>query len=346
MGEGSARKLGEARSASERASWHASCFEFIMSRLGRVRRASTPLWGVSMALLAMPCGAQATRTPQKPAMSAAQPDAKPDEHRLHWNFPRFRVWQYVAVGVQTAANLTIEFTEFPSRDETWRSALPLDLPVRQAIRVPTHDGRERAAAASDILWYTTQFYTVVIDSLVVPLVFDDFNTDVALQMTMINWQALGLTGIITRLAHHGSGRARPSMYGCSEEPGASFPCEPHGPGFFAGHVSMTTAGAALACAHHAALPIYGEGPAGAVTCVLLSASAVAVGVLRLAADRHWVSDVIVGHLVGAAVGFGLPWLLHYQEPLTPELGSLGITYAAWLPSATADSVSLSLIGAF
>jgi membrane-associated phospholipid phosphatase len=242
--------------------------------------------------------------------------------------------------------LTIEFADVPSRDETWRSTLPLDVPVRDALLPESQAGRDRAARVSDYFWYSTQFYTVVVDSLLVPLAFDDFNTDVAWQMTMINWQALGLTGLVTRIAHHTAGRARPVVYGCSEEPGASFPCRPEGPGFFAGHVSMTSAGAALACAHHAALPIYGEGPAGALTCALLSASAVTVGVLRVMADRHWVTDVIVGHVVGGAIGFGTPWLLHYQHRLTPELTSLGVEHLAWLPSATKDAVTLSLVGVF
>ena len=278
--------------------------------------------------------------------SAAQEAPAPDQHRLVWEFPRFRTWQYVAIGVQTAANLTIEFTDFPSRAETWRSPLPLDLSVRSALRANSIDGRNRAAVASDVLWWTTQFYTVVVDSLLVPLAFDDGNTDVAWQMTMINWQALGLTGIITRAAHHSTGRARPSTYGCSEEPGAANPCKPAGPGFFAGHVSMTTAGAALSCAHNAALPIYGNGPWGAVTCATLLAGSVTVGVLRIVADKHWFSDVIVGHLVGGSIGFGLPWLLHYQHRITPNLTALGITHTAWLPWATDDGGSLSLIGLF
>jgi membrane-associated phospholipid phosphatase len=266
---------------------------------------------VSMsALVAAPChaddppadntAAQATSPAEAPALH--EPEQGTEEHRLKWDFPRFRLWQYVAVGVQTAANLTIEFTDFPSRSESWRSTLPLDTEVRNALRPETREGRDRAAVVSDYFWWGTQFYTVVVDSLIVPLAFDDSNTDVALQMTMINWQALGLTGLVTRIAHHTGGRARPVFYGCSEEPGASFPCGEGGPGFFAGHVSMTSAGAALACAHHAALPLYGENAApGILTCVVLSGGAVTVGVLRIMADRHWISDVVVGHLVGGGV---------------------------------------------
>jgi len=276
----------------------------------------------------------------------APPHDEATQHRLKWHYPRFRTWQYVAVGVQTAANLTIEFTNFPSRSETWRKPLPLDVEVREALVAPTDESQERAARISDVMWWTTQFYTVVVDSLVVPLAFDDFNTDVAFQMTMINWQTLGLTGIVTRIAHHSSGRARPSTYGCSDDPAFGFPCKPDGPGFFAGHVSMTSAGAALACAHHAALPLYGDWPGGVITCVLLSVSAVGVGVLRIVADRHWVTDVIAGHLVGGGIGFSLPWLLHYQHSITPDLTALGVRYSAWLPWATPDSASLSLVGAF
>lgn len=279
--------------------------------------------------------------------AVAQETTPPEEqHRLVWEFPRFRTWQYVAIGVQTAANLTIELTDFPSRDETWRSPLPLDVTVRDALRADSIDGRTRAAVASDVLWWMTQYYTVAVDSLLVPLAFDDGNFDVAWQMSMINWQTLGLTGIITRAAHHSAGRARPSTYGCSEEPGAANPCKPAGPGFFAGHVSMTTAGAALSCAHNAALPIYGDGPWGAVTCATLLSGSVAVGILRIVADKHWASDVLVGHLIGGSVGFGLPWLLHYRHPITPDLTALGIRRTAWLPWATEDGGTLSLVGVF
>jgi membrane-associated phospholipid phosphatase len=46
---------------------------------------------------------------------------------------------------------------------------------------------------------------------------------------------------------------------------------------------------------------------------VLSTSAVTVGVLRGVADKHWASDNILGGLVGGAVGFGLPYLLHYGD---------------------------------
>lgn len=273
-------------------------------------------------------------------------DAAEDGQRLHWTFPKFRTWQFIALGVQTAANLYFELGRVPSNGESWREPLPLDEPVRDALLAETEEGKKQARTVGDVLWYSTEYYVVVIDSLLVPLAFDKMNTLVASQMTLINWQALGLSGIITRIAHHTVPRARPITHGCSEEPGAEFPCEQAGPGFFSGHVAMSTTGAALACAHHAALPLYGEGPGGAITCGILSAAAVATGITRIIADKHWMTDVLVGHIVGASVGFGLPWLLHYQHPITPDLSALGISEVAWMPAPLHDGGTLSLVGLF
>jgi membrane-associated phospholipid phosphatase len=41
--------------------------------------------------------------------------------------------------------------------------------------------------------------------------------------------------------------------------------------------------------------------------------AAVTGYLRIAADKHWLSDVVVGAVVGAGVGFALPYLFHSAE---------------------------------
>jgi membrane-associated phospholipid phosphatase len=269
--------------------------------------------------------------------------ASGDDHRLRWTFPEVRTWQYFAIAAQTAGNLAFE-TYGKTPGETWREPLPLDVPVRNTLAARSATGRLRADAVSDVLWHTAAYYPVVVDSLLVPLAFDGLNTHVAWQLTAVSWQTIGLTGLVTRAFHNTVPRARPSTYGCSPEPDAENPCAIAGPGFFSGHVSMTTAGAALSCMHHAALPLYGEGPAGAITCGVLSANAVAVGVLRMMADKHWFTDVVAGHLLGASIGLGLPWLLHYQHRITPDASALGISNLAWMPWATSDSIALSLAG--
>lgn len=45
---------------------------------------------------------------------------------------------------------------------------------------------------------------------------------------------------------------------------------------------------------------------------------------RIAAKKHYLTDVLVGGLVGAAVGFSIPWLLHQpKEPLPFVLAPTG-----------------------
>ena len=38
------------------------------------------------------------------------------------------------------------------------------------------------------------------------------------------------------------------------------------------------------------------------------------GYLRMAADRHYFTDVVTGAVVGSAVGFAVPYLLHRGGP--------------------------------
>ena len=94
------------------------------------------------------------------------------------------------------------------------------------------------------------------------------------------------------------------------------------------------------------MPIYGDGPAGAITCVLLAASAVGVGILRIAADKHWMTDVLTGYVVGGQWASACHGSCTINIPLTPDLSSLGVKHVAWVPSATPSSGSLSLLGVF
>jgi membrane-associated phospholipid phosphatase len=42
-------------------------------------------------------------------------------------------------------------------------------------------------------------------------------------------------------------------------------------------------------------------------------AAALVGYLRMAGDRHWLGDVLVGASLGTLVGVGLPWLVHHPR---------------------------------
>jgi membrane-associated phospholipid phosphatase len=82
------------------------------------------------------------------------------------------------------------------------------------------------------------------------------------------------------------------------------------------------------------LPLYGGGLPDVLACAIPLVVATGVSVLRLAADRHYASDVIVGALAGFGGGFGLPTLLHY--------GGGAAKTVTLVPSATEEYVGIAM----
>jgi membrane-associated phospholipid phosphatase len=267
-----------------------------------------------------------------------------DGHRLHWQYPRFRLWQYAASGAISGLNVFIESAGSPYPDSRDRGTIALDLLARNALRLSSARGRETVAEISDYLWHGTQYFGVA-EAIVVPLVFDRGNFDVAWQATMVNWQVLGLAFLGTRLTHLTLSRARPSEYGCSSEANAGRPCTHAGPSFLSGHTSMSAAGAASACWHHYALKLYGGGWPDTAVCIALASTTVAIGVMRIAADKHWATDVLTGMALGTGVGVGVPYLLHYGNgPVRPLGAGILPNNVALFPSFDSDGFGLSLGG--
>jgi hypothetical protein len=299
----------------ERARQHRRCCSTRLVREPRKSRYATAvkclyLAGVVCALAVLvPRSTQAQ--PQATTSTLAPPAPPERKHRIEWRFPRFRWWEYAAAGAVTAGNLTLEHLYDQHPRDRWTSPILLDAPVRKYLRADP-EGQRRAAKISDLLWYGSTYY-VLADGIITPLASDRFNYDVAFQLTLLNWQAIGTSGLIARMFHVTVGRTRPSLQGCSHEEGAENPCEFRGASFLAGHTMMTSANAGLACANHRVLPLYGGGVPDRMVCPLMVSVAIAVGALRIIADKHWLSDDIAGWALGGAIGYGMPTLLHYRH---------------------------------
>jgi hypothetical protein len=295
---------------------------------------------------ASPRPAPAVRKAEPVQTRALPTKAEKREHRLVWKYPKFRLWQYAAAGITSGVNLYIEFggPEYP--DSRYRGPVLFDGAARSLFRVEDPETANRIASSSDYLWYGTQYFSFF-DGIVTPLLFDDGNFEVAWQLSMINWQGIGLSFFMTRLMHLAVGRARPSQYGCSDAPDAEFKCSSAGPSFISGHTSMSAVGAGMACMHHQYLPLYGGGAPDIAICAVMGASVLAVGSMRLMSDRHWASDVIAGLVVGGGIGVGLPWLLHYSKTGPEPLGAgfLPPTMAI-VPTLNDGQPGLAAIGLF
>ena len=67
----------------------------------------------------------------------------------------------------------------------------------------------------------------------------------------------------------------------------------------------------MACVHHRQLDLYGDETSDAIACAVPLGLAAGVALLRIVADQHYATDVLVGAAVGALSGLGLGLLLHY-----------------------------------
>jgi membrane-associated phospholipid phosphatase len=86
--------------------------------------------------------------------------------------------------------------------------------------------------------------------------------------------------------------------------------------FFSGHTSsvfaLTAAAGTIGTMRGYRWAPLAWGAGGAV--------AVTTGYLRIAADKHWLTDVLVGAVVGAGIGFAVPFFFHAQVA-DPSTGS-------------------------
>ena len=271
----------------------------------------------------------------------------PGKHRMTWTYPRFRSVEYVAALAATGAGLWLETGTSGFAENHIGGPVLLDKVTRNALVLGTQSQRKTIADISDIVWPVTQYFPIV-DSLFTPLVTDNGNLDVAMQMTLINWQVQGVAFLLTRTSHRIAGRHRPVIYGCKEDASWDTDCtndeESLRASFLSGHASMSFASAGLTCSHHISLPMYGGNAADAAICGLTLTSATAVAFMRIMADKHWWSDVIAGSTLGLATGFGLPFLLHYAPGVTSEF--LGGQKVVLLPLAsdTLAGVSVGAVG--
>lgn len=126
------------------------------------------------------------------------------------------------------------------------------------------------------------------------------------------------------------GRARPYTIGASRDLLASARApNDHFLSFFSGH---STFAFAMAVSAGMIATLRNESWAWLTWLVGIPLAA-GTAVLRLAADKHWATDVLVGSGWGALVGAGLPLLFHGREsspPVTLSVSSEGIRLAgAW-----------------
>jgi membrane-associated phospholipid phosphatase len=270
-----------------------------------------------------------TRVPENGSPPAAA-DVAPWPKR---NFS-IGVWDAVASGALVAGVVTVQFGVSSPSQAKWAST-GFDDWVRGWLRIKSEGGRKAAATTSDVLLYTLTAAPFLNAFLVAGVEHE--RMDVAWKLAALDAETL-LTALFVSLSlEKATARERPFVPVCKSNPtlsecssgsaNASFP---------SGHTTVVFTAVSLECFHHGYLDT-SHTAWGAVACPVSIAAATVTGILRIAADRHWATDVIAGAVLGGAIGYAVPALhLAFGEENT----------AIVTPSVSPSYLGLTLAGRF
>jgi len=242
-------------------------------------------------------------------VTAAAKQTLDDGWPAQWN--RIGVVETAGIAAMGLGAALLEVAAKPAFTPRWDSPILFDADARSTLRAGSAGGRSRAATASDVAYIGLPVYAIGVEAGLLTWVGKD-KADAAVQLALINFEALGVNALLSRVTQKAVARARPD----------NDPTKPDNTAFFSGHTSTAFTIASGLCVQHARLQIYG-GIADQVVCPASLAVAATTGLLRIVADRHWASDVIGGAIFGSAVGASVSWLHLRGESAPSATLSLG-----------------------
>jgi membrane-associated phospholipid phosphatase len=269
--------------------------------------------------------------------------AKASDRALHWNpaWRKFGPWDYAVTGV--AGSLALGATLIgPDTEHVYRGALPLDEEVRAVLRADSPAARSAAKTAADVSVAVLASYPVLVEGVFNAWLYRE-SPEVAGQLVLINLEAAAIAAALTGVTKSLASRERPYGRLCGTELNArSEDCvdDSRYVSFFSGHSSASFAAASVSCVQNQYVPLWGA-QGRALPCLLGYGGAATIAGLRVVADRHYVSDVLVGAAVGTGVGLVVPWL-HFRDAAPPEVSALERHQITLLPTLN----GVALIGIF
>jgi hypothetical protein len=301
------------------------------------------------------------------AASFATPASADPASGVVWNpgWPRVRPVEVGIIFAQGVGSYLIDaYVPIAQGAGNWNTPILFDRPVRNLFRGRNLATQQFGSDAGDFIYKWATLAPYVVDNFIVALgVHQD--PDVAMQMTLMDLESLGMSGVVTLGAEHLVGRQRPYVQDCTGPDN-----RPHGAdgkplfnqcgdpkgdnlSFYSGHVAAVGTMAGLTCVHHQHLPLYGGGAPDALVCYGMIGATVATGVFRMMADRHYVSDILVGGLVATLSGYVLPSWLHYgfgsgrtRPVMRTAIGNEHLGYMMPTPISDPGGAGLGAVGIF
>ena len=240
--------------------------------------------------------------------------ARADEPPVHRH-----LWRHAAIdlalGTAYLASETVFKADLAPGACRWCAPPPFDAAVRDAL-VWDHPNR-----ANLISMFTGYIAPGAIGLGALFVEHPRGQGEVFLEDTLGVVDAAVAIGLVDQVTKFTVGRARPLAY--YAPPGRTHDLDDD-VAFFSGHsaiafgVTLATAHAAYRHGYRSAHWVLGAG-------LFVSA---ATAYLRMAADKHYLSDVVTGAIVGGAIGWYLPDALHrYDVTVAPAPGGLAIVGA-------------------
>jgi membrane-associated phospholipid phosphatase len=230
------------------------------------------------------------------------------EWRGEWK--RFGPWHGAAtVALGTGALSTELFWEAPD-DPNWTGPVLIDDGTRDLLLANSERGMEAAATVSDVLVMSLLAMPVLVDPAVAWVGRD--SPDVAGQMALISLESMAVSFLTVNLLKRVIARQRPPFGACYDDPNANETCDDReNLSFPSGHSASAWVGAGLVCVMHEKVELYGSGIGNQIPCYAALAGATTVATMRIVSNNHYLSDTIVGSLIGFGSGYLLPKLLHF-----------------------------------
>lgn len=273
------------------------------------------------------------------AESAARPAAAGAAMASMWkeSTPTFS-WPEGIATVSAGALTAVLALRPQPREAGWSGGILFDDAVRSGVRLKSAADRDTARRVGDMTYYAAPLLPLIVDPLLVSLVGRG-DGKAALNLELVGLEAFSYAGLTSFVATRTSVRERPDATECRRQHPGRVGCQSDNEAFWSGHTAIAAASAGLVCANHHYLPLWGSMAADVSACVLAATSALLTGGTRLAADRHYATDVLMGMGVGFGFGYAVPVLLHYGRK-KPGL-ALAIE-----PNTIGSGASLNLTGVF
>lgn len=281
-------------------------------------------------------GATGTQQPDAP-LALPQPTSPATASWPRQELPVSPLWDGVAAGALGAATLIVQFGVPNPSVPKWSSTTGFDDWVRGWLKISSESGRNTAAFTSDLFVYTLAAAPFINAFFVAG--WEHERWDVAWKLAALDAETLLTVTFVSLSLQKLTARERPFVKDCQINPNLS-ECSIGGKyaSFPSAHTSVVFAAVALECFHHGFLDTSHTGW-GAAVCPVTIVVATGTALLRVAADRHWATDVIAGALLGGGLGYAIP-ALHIAFAQNKD------TTAVITPAVSTSYLGLSVAGRF